>query len=140
MNKTRYSLAAIFLHWAIAAALAFQIGLGWQLEALPRGPLLFAMFQLHKSVGITILLLSVLRLAIRWTMPRPAPMKDDPWKMRMAAWVQGGLYAFMIGAPLTGWLIVSTSSIKVPTLLFGIVPWPHMPFASGLAVATAHAR
>ncbi len=49
----RYSQAAIFLHWTIAALLAFQISVGWALEDLgARG---FALFQLHKSIGISIL-------------------------------------------------------------------------------------
>ncbi len=61
MAPARYSLGAILLHWLIAAALAFQIVFADSLEG-QRGPDLFARFQLHKSVGITILLLSVLRV------------------------------------------------------------------------------
>lgn len=139
MRADRYSLAAILLHWTIAFALAFQIGMGWQLEHLPRGPVMFAMFQLHKSIGIAILLLSLLRLGLRLATPRPAPMRDDPVKMRLAAAVHSGLYVFMIGAPLTGWLLVSTASIKVPTLLFGLVPWPHIPVEGEVVHAVAEA-
>lgn len=139
MSPTRYSLAAIFLHWVLALALAFQIGMGWQLEHLPRGPVMFAMFQLHKSIGIVILLLSAVRLGLRWTLPRPKPMRDDPLKMRLAAWVHTGLYIFMIGAPLSGWLLVSTAEIKVPTLLFGVMPWPDIPFTSSLPNAVHEA-
>ncbi len=69
----RYSLGAIVLHWLIAAALAFQIVFAESLEG-PRGPDLFARYQLHKSVGISILLLSVLRLGWRFIAPRPAPV------------------------------------------------------------------
>lgn len=69
----RYSRLAIFLHWAIAALLAFQIAVGWALEDLgARG---FALFQWHKSIGISILLLTFARIAIRYWKPRPAPVE-----------------------------------------------------------------
>lgn len=126
MASARYSLGAIILHWLIAAALAFQIVFADSLEG-PRGPDLFARYQLHKSVGITILLLSVLRLGWRLVAPRPAAVPGPKWAMTLSGLVHAGFYLVMIGAPLTGWVIVSTSDIKVDTLLFGSVPWPHLP-------------
>lgn len=122
----RYSLGAILLHWLIAAALVFQIVFAESLEG-PRGPDLFARYQLHKSVGITILLLSVLRLGWRFIGPRPAPVPGPKWAMTLSGLVHFGFYVFMIAAPVTGWIIVSTSKIKVETLLFGSIPWPHLP-------------
>lgn len=120
----RYSLIAIFLHWTIAALLAFQISVGWALEDLgARG---FSLYQLHKSVGISILVLTVIRLAVRFWKPRP-PRIESGWQGALASAVHGGLYLFMLGAPLTGWALVSTARVKVPTLLFGIIPIPHLP-------------
>jgi cytochrome b561/polyisoprenoid-binding protein YceI len=120
----RYSLVAIILHWAIAALLAFQISVGWALEDLgARG---FALYQWHKSVGITILLLTLLRIAVRYWKPRPAKLEGG-WQGALASGVHVGLYAFMLGAPLTGWALVSTAKVKVPTLLFGVLPLPHLP-------------
>lgn len=125
----RYSLAAIFLHWAIAALLAFQIAVGWALGSLgARG---FSLFQLHKSVGITILLLTVARIAIRWWKPRPAKLEGG-WQGALASAVHIGLYAFMLGAPLTGWALVSTAKVKVPTLFFGVIPLPHLPLPASV--------
>lgn len=126
MAPARYSLGAIVLHWLIAAALAFQIVFADSLEG-PRGPDLFARFQLHKSVGITILLLSVLRLGWRLVARRPAAVAGPKWAMTLSGLVHAGFYVVMIGAPLTGWILVSTSEIRVDTLLFGSVPWPHLP-------------
>lgn len=126
MLPQRYSLGAIVLHWLIAAALVFQIVFAESLEG-PRGPDLFARYQLHKSVGITILLLSVLRLGWRFVAPRPAPVPGPKWAMTLSGLVHFGFYFFMIAAPVTGWIIVSTSKIKVDTLLFGTIPWPHLP-------------
>ncbi|PXW75178.1 cytochrome b561 [Blastomonas natatoria] len=126
MMAQRYSLGAIILHWLIAAALVFQIVFAESLEG-PRGPDLFARYQLHKSVGIAILLLSVLRLGWRMVAPRPAPVPGPKWAMTLSGLVHFGFYVFMIAAPVTGWIIVSTSRIKVETLLFGSLPWPHLP-------------
>ena len=126
MTPQRYSLGAIVLHWLIAAALVFQIVFAESLEG-PRGPDLFARYQLHKSVGVTILLLSVLRLGWRFAVPRPSPVPGPRWAMTLSGLVHFGFYAFMIAAPVTGWVIVSTSKIKVETLLFGSIAWPHLP-------------
>lgn len=126
MPATRYSYTAITLHWLIALLLAFQIALGWALEG-DNGPELFARYQLHKSVGITILLLSLARLAARLFTPRP-PASDGPvWPRMLANTVHWLFYVVMILGPLTGWLLVSTARVQVPTLLYGIVPWPHLP-------------
>ncbi len=124
VSMQRYSRLAIFLHWAIAALLAFQIAVGWALEDLgARG---FALFQWHKSIGISILLLTFARVAMRYWKPRPAPVERG-WQGALAKAVHAGLYLFMLGAPLTGWALVSTAKVKVPTLIFGIVPLPHLP-------------
>jgi cytochrome b561/polyisoprenoid-binding protein YceI len=134
----RYSQIAIFLHWIIAALIAFQISVGWALEDLgARG---FALFQLHKSIGITILVLTVARIAVRYGPPRPAPVEGG-WQGMLAKAVHGGLYLFMLGAPLTGWALVSTAKVKVPTLIFGIIPLPHLPLPAGAGdpASTAHA-
>lgn len=125
----RYSRTAIALHWAIAGAILFQIAVGRELDALGRRG--FDLFQLHKSIGITILLLSLIRLAVRLTKPRP-PAAEPGVTGMLAGAVHAGFYIVMIGAPLTGWLLVSTSRVKVPTLLFGIVPLPHLPAGQGL--------
>lgn len=122
------------LHWSLAVALVFQIGLGWQFENLERGPNLFALYQLHKSVGIAILALSLARLAIRIWRPRPEPLADTLWSRRMANLVHFGFYFVLIGGPLTGWLLVSSSKIAVPTVLFGILPFPHLPVGPSVHV------
>ena len=67
MAVQRYSYTAITLHWLIALLLAFHIALCWALEG-NNSPELFQRFQLHKSVGIAILLLSLARLAARVVM------------------------------------------------------------------------
>jgi hypothetical protein len=75
---------------------------------------------------VTIFVLSVLRLVWRWT-HRPPQAVEGGFNGFLAKAVHTLLYAFMILAPLTGWAIVSTSPIKVPTMLWGVIPWPHLP-------------
>lgn len=127
LRPERYSALAIILHWAIALLLLFQIGLGWALEDLPKGAVQFAGYQSHKSVGITILLLSVARLVVRLFKARPAPVPDGMAQMLLASAVHGLLYAVMIVGPLTGWIIVSTAKVRLQTMLFGKLPWPDLP-------------
>lgn len=125
----RYSLTAIILHWAIAALIAFQISVGWALEDLgARG---FSLYQLHKSVGIMILALTLVRVAVRYWKPRPAKLEGG-WQGALASGVHLGLYAFMIAGPLTGWALVSTAKVKVPTLIFGAIPLPHLPLPASV--------
>ncbi len=138
MTPTRYSRTAMTLHWLLAAAIAFQYGLGEAFAHLPRGKLLFDTAQFHKSIGITILLLTVIRLAVRFTKPRPAPLGDSGWAQRLSNIVHWGFYAFMIAAPLSGWLATSTSKYDIPTYLFNAVPWPDFPFVAGMQAAAKH--
>ena len=135
-GQKRYSAVAMALHWLIAAALAFQMGLGGALEDLTPQTGLFAAAQLHKSIGISILLLSLLRLGWRWYKPPPAALPDSRINHRLAHLVHIGLYAFMVGAPLSGWLLVSSSKLGIDTYLFSSLfsslYWPHIPFIGGL--------
>lgn len=124
----RYSKRAIALHWLIALALAGEIALGF---AMPKDASGFAEYQLHKSIGITILALSLLRLGWRFTHARPAPIEGG-LNGFLASAVHLGFYTFMIAMPLTGWALVSSDPIDVPTVLFGIVPLPHLPLGEGV--------
>jgi cytochrome b561/polyisoprenoid-binding protein YceI len=135
-GQARYSAVAIWLHWLIAAALAFQIGLGF---AMPKDASGIAAYQLHKSVGITILLLTAARLAWRLA-KRPPPPVGGGWTRVLAQSVHAGFYAVLILAPLSGWLLVSTAPVSVPTVLFDVVPLPHLPAPSGMHSASEAAH
>ncbi|PIB94525.1 YceI family protein [Caulobacter sp. FWC2] len=138
-SRTRYTTVAIVIHWLIAAALIFQIILGWRMGDGPKGPTTYALFQLHKSIGITILLLSLARLAWRlFNKPPLAPEGQPKWEQVASRLVHVGFYVIMIGLPLTGWILVSTSRVPIPTLLFGAIPWPHIPGLPELAAAPKH--
>lgn len=134
MARTRYSTVAIILHWVIAALILFNLYLALQFDGLS-GLEKFNAFQLHKSVGLTVLLLSLARLAWRLTHRPPLLPAPMPRWERLAAqsahWV---LYGLMIGIPLTGWVLVSASPTNLPTMIFKTIPWPHLGFIHDLAM------
>ena len=134
-SPRRYSTVAIVLHWLIAALLIFEIGLGLNMEDA-QGSARFAVFQLHKSVGITILLLVLLRIVWRFRR-RPPPLTARGWERALALVVHGAFYALLLALPISGWIVVSASKIAVPTLLYGAIPWPHLP---GFAAMAADAK
>ena len=122
-QSSRYTAIAIALHWAIAIAILFMIWLGWNMHENE------ARYQLHKSIGITILLLTVTRIVWRLVNP-PPPLPDDMNALEKTAShaVHIGFYVLMIAMPLSGWLFVSTAfEFDVPTVLFGVISWPDIP-------------
>ncbi len=123
---TRYSAVAIGLHWLIALLILANIGLAWTFQNIPKGLLEFKLIQLHKSFGITVLILSVLRLAWRLANPPPPEPPMPEWQKIAAKVVHWAFYVVMIGMPLSGWVMVSASKLSIPTLLYGVIPWPHI--------------
>lgn len=126
-SRSRYTSVAIALHWAMAVLLIFMILLGWNMEDNE------ARFQLHKSVGITILFLALARLGWRFANP-PPPLPEGMATLERTAShaVHVAFYALMIGVPLVGWFMVSVSPFQVSTVLYGVLSWPHLPFTEGL--------
>ena len=150
-TSERYSAVAIVLHWAIAMAIVGNILLGWWMhdaigvqETQARA---VHAYQLHKSIGFTILALSLMRLAWRLTHPAPVlPQNMVVWERIVAHATHWALYVLMVGLPLTGWLYVSTGwatptdrPLEVPTLYFGLFEIPHLFGLHHAAVATRSA-
>lgn len=133
----RYATFTIVLHWLIAVLLAFEVALGLNMEDA-RGTAKFAVFQLHKSVGITILLLVLLRIVWRFHR-RPPALTATGWERALALVVHGAFYLLLLALPVSGWIVVSASKIAVPTLLYGTVPWPHLPGFATMATGAKQA-
>ncbi len=133
----RYTAVAILLHWLIAAGIGALIVIGLIMTQLTRQISqmeIFTLYQLHKSIGITVLLLAVLRLLWRFThRPPPLPQEMPAAEKGAAHGVHWLLYLFMIGLPLVGWAVVSSSPFNLPTVLYGLVPWPDLPILPTLA-------
>lgn len=147
-GASRYTAVAVVLHWTIAAAILLNLFVGWWMHEAVEEPetaaAAIAAFQLHKSVGLAVLALSLLRLAWRLAHATPAlpPMPD--WQRLAARLTHWGLYFFMVAVPLSGWLYVSTQwdddrPLNVPTLWFGLFEVPHL-FGLDAMAAEARAR
>jgi cytochrome b561 len=126
-QTARYTRVAILLHWLIALMLFGLIGFGLLMtnEAVPNR---FALYQWHKSFGISVLFLSLMRLF--WRLGhKPPPMPDGlkEWERLAAKLTHIAFYGLMIGMPLLGWAMVSASKLPIPTQLFYTIPWPNMP-------------
>lgn len=135
-SSHRYTTVAIVLHWTIALLIIGQmVGGKLMVDFLADGSSLkFEIYQWHKTFGISILLLSLLRLVWR-LLHRPPPLPDGMkgWERAGAQFSHIGFYVLMIGVPLVGWALVSASPFasSVQTYLFGVIPWPHLPFFEG---------
>lgn len=131
----RYSSVAVALHWAIAVLILGQIAGGLYMHNLPNSAAIkFPLYQLHKSFGLSILALTVLRLAWRLAHKVPVlPATTPRWQKIAARATHGAFYALLILTPLAGWAMVSVSPTGIPTVWFGLVEIPHLPFFEGVA-------
>jgi cytochrome b561 len=134
-TRLRYGTVAMTLHWLIAAAILFNLCLGFYVAQIMSDddPSHFRYVQLHKSVGLTILVLSVLRLL--WRIVNPVPPLPDTLTPALKVVARGThylLYFLIIAIPLTGWALVSSSPLGLPTSYFGLFHWPHISFLADL--------
>jgi cytochrome b561 len=126
VKQTRYSAVAIVLHWTIAAAIALQIVLGWRIGDV-EGVTRTAVLQLHKTIGVTILVLTVARLG--WRLAKKPPPVDSsltPIEKKASHGVHLLFYGLLLALPLTGWAMVSAQRIGAMKLLGGL-HWPDFP-------------
>ncbi len=122
-TPARWGSVAQFLHWLIVALIIVQVILASIAEDLPIGVRKLAMFARHKSVGITILGLAVLRLLWRWANPAPPlPSTLKPHERALATLTHAGLYILLFAMPLTGWMM--TSARGFPVSWFGFFQLP----------------
>ncbi len=130
---TRYHSAAIALHWVMAVAILVMLASGVTMSyfEIPQA-LKFSMYQWHKSLGVLILIAFFLRLGIRlWQKPPALPAHFKQLDIIGAKLGHFGLYALMFLMPLSGWLMVSSSVYGLPTIVFGLFEWPHIPGVAG---------
>ena len=123
--QQRYTAVAIALHWAIALMIIGLIGVGWFMEnmasATPADRAQYqAIVQLHKSFGITVVLLSVARIAWRIMNPPPKEPPMPGWQAMASRTVHVLFYILIIAMPLSGWIMASASG-AFETRYFGTV-------------------
>lgn len=124
-----WSRAQRVLHWTLAALVLLAAVLALSMVSLSFRHLLlkFVLYQLHKTIGLTVFLLTFAQLALHWRRGRPAWNSDLPdWQRRAAGTVHALLFGLLIGTPLLGYLVAATAPAQIPTLFFGVIPVPHV--------------
>jgi cytochrome b561 len=132
-----WPLLVRLLHWLSAGLVLLAAGLGLIMihGSMAVGPR-FEMFQTHKSFGICVLALALVRLATRALTRRP-PERGSALERRLAGLVHAVFYALLIGLPLLGWLSASAASLSVPTRVFGLIRLPRLVAADPAIEALA---
>jgi len=117
MSGARYSWPSMLLHWSQAILIVWLLWLGWMMTDLPKGDERSAAYGLHKSLGLLVLLLTVLRIGWRLRHhPPPSPLVGPTaW---LASATHGALYVFLLLAPLAGYLASSFTPFAMK--FFGI--------------------
>jgi cytochrome b561 len=124
-SATRYTTVAQLFHWIIAALIVTQFALAWTADDLPLGMHKLALLARHKSVGMTILMLAVLRLLWRLKNPPPAlPAGMTSLERVLARATHVAFYALLFAMPLTGWMMSSAKNYSVSW--FGFFTWPNL--------------
>ena len=122
----RYKPIVVAIHWLTAGLIVWQLWLGFTFHDLPKGtPERAELFTMHKTVGVTILILALIRLAVRLINPPPPyPAELAKWERAFAVWTHRLFYVLIIALPLTGLAAVSkggpstaiAGGLEVPTV------------------------
>lgn len=124
-TSTNWGAIAKAFHWLIAVSIIGNIILGYWAEGLAVSPTKAEAFYWHKTIGLTVLWLAVVRLLWRFTNPGPRlPTGMAAWERALARTSHVLLYALMIAMPLSGWVIHSTADS--PLHLYGLLPVPDI--------------
>jgi len=101
----RFAAPLMVLHWLIAFGIIALIALGLYMVGLPKGlPVKATLINLHKSLGLTVFLLVLLRILVRVVFGRPPLPPMRPWQRAAARTTQVFLFAGMVALPVTGYL------------------------------------
>lgn len=131
MDRVRYTNVAIVLHWTIALLIVVNLVIGLFHDSLFPNAI-----PLHKSIGMTVLALAVVRLAWRLAhRPPPLPASVRPWEKGLAHAVHWLFYALIILLPLSGWVFTSASPKRHPLSFFGLFGLPMAPVAQDKALS-----
>ena len=129
MSRSTYHPFSILLHWIMAIAFGLMFASGFSMGFLTLSPAFkFNLYQWHKSLGVILLGAFFVRLVIRlWAGGPLMPESFAKWKKFAAKAGHLGLYVLMVAMPISCWIMVSSSMYGLPTIVFGLVEFPHFP-------------
>jgi len=126
------------LHWLIVLLITALAIIGLTMTDMSNGPSKIKIYALHKSLGLTLLVLVALRLAWRVYAGAPQPVPGTPhWQERIAALTHWALYLLMFAMPLSGWLFNSTAGY--PLQYFGLFNLPKLAARNEELARLSHA-
>jgi cytochrome b561 len=141
-TKSSWGALSKALHWIVVILIILQFVLAAWAKSLPRGPGMVEAWGWHKSFGMTILMLAVIRLT--WRLVNPTPdltAETKPWERVLAKISHLLLYGLIFAMPLTGWMMSSAKNF--PVSWFKVFQWPDLvapdPDFSRLMESTHHA-
>ena len=109
-TDARWGAVSQLFHWVIVVLILVMAYIGLTMGDLPNGPRKINIYALHKSIGLTILALVVLRVLWRVYAGAPAPVHGTPaWQQRIASATHFLLYALLFAIPLSGWVLNSSA-------------------------------
>ncbi len=114
------------LHWLVVLMILGLAIVGLIMDELPKTPKYFWVYTAHKSMGLTVLALVIVRLSWRLYAGTPAPVPGTPsWQERIASVTHWLLYALILAQPISGWLYDSASGLR-PFRWFGLFDVPKL--------------
>lgn len=132
--RSRYSTVSLILHWGIALAILTQVLLITAHEATEGQAISREFVEVHKALGITILLATLFRIVWRlMNPPPPLPAGMKPWEKIAARVTHVGFYVLLIFMPLSGWAAVSARGRDIS--FWGLFDWPLLPIEGGREMA-----
>ena len=135
----RYGAVAQALHWIIAALIVVQFVLANMEHHLPIGMHKLALLARHKSFGMTVLMLAIVRLAWRlFHKPPPLPAAMKSHEMALAKFTHVLFYLLLFAIPVTGWLMSSAKGYTVSW--FNVFSWPDLIAKDDAAYKVLHSR
>ncbi|MGN6730036.1 MAG: cytochrome b [Rhodanobacteraceae bacterium] len=123
-TETRWGSVAQAFHWLIAALIVVQGAIGLTMVELGMTPTKVKVFALHKSIGLTVLALVLLRLAWRLTQRAPREVPMPRWQLAAARTSHFLLYVLILALPFSGWLF--NSAANFPLEWFGMFHVPSL--------------
>jgi cytochrome b561 len=125
-DRLRYGHVSRLLHWGMALLILGSVALGLYSGSLTRGdPVRDAVLEVHKSIGLLLLGLVIVRIVWLGISPRPSKPSDlKRWEMVLSGFVQTSLYALMLAMPLTGILLSQSAGRSID--FFGIFTLPQL--------------
>lgn len=109
-DADRWGWVSLTLHWLTALMVLGLVAVGLVMQELPNSLTKFEIYALHKSFGITVLALTVMRLLWRMVAGAPRPVPGMPaWQRIAASLSHGALYLILLLMPISGWLYHSAS-------------------------------